>query len=266
MLTKTKIYCVFCVFFSVLSFAQLKTLKGLVIATDDVEGIHILNKTLAEYTITNSDGSFEILTKANDTLLISGLKYQIKQVKVTQAILSKNKLIVFLNEKVTQLDEVVIGTLFTGNLGSDLNNLNVKAKINAKDLGIPGYYGKPKTLNERKLADADAGPMINFGGLVSSVNIHKLLNKISGRTKKLKAQVALDRKDKCRMQIKKEYQNYIFKDEKLSEGQQAEYFYFCMEDNMFDAICKTQDFNTMEQFLFRKLKTYKSNLKLNTKD
>ena len=42
---------------------QNKDLNGQLIANDEVEGIHILNKTASKYTISNADGSFIISAK-----------------------------------------------------------------------------------------------------------------------------------------------------------------------------------------------------------
>jgi hypothetical protein len=55
--------------------AQRKELNGQLIAEDEVEGLHILNKTASKYAISNEDGSFVILEKVSDTLVLSGVKY-----------------------------------------------------------------------------------------------------------------------------------------------------------------------------------------------
>jgi hypothetical protein len=62
-------------------------------------------------------------------------------------------------EKVNQLDQVIIGKLLTGSLESDVQNSDSKTDINFYDLGIPGSTKLPMTQNERKLHDADAGPV-----------------------------------------------------------------------------------------------------------
>ena len=251
-------------FISFIGFGQLKTLKGIVIANDDVEGIHILNKSSVKYTVTDTDGSFQIPIKANDTLTISSLKYETIEIEITALLIAENNLKVYLKERVTQLDEVVVGRILTGSLSSDLDNLNLKAELNAKDLGIPGYYGKPKTISERKLSDADGGGWGSlsggaFGGGVG-LNVHKLLNRISGRTKKLKRRIAFDKKNKCREQIIKEFKEQLFTNEALTEAQQNDYFYFCMEDGIFTNICDINNFEVIEQFLIQKLEEYKSRL------
>jgi hypothetical protein len=245
--------------------AQRKDLNGHLIADDEVEGIHILNKTASKYAISQEDGRFVISAKASDTLFISGLKYEVQEFVITKSILDLGSFSVQLIEKINELNEVVVGKILTGSLQSDLENSDAKTEINFYDLGIPGYTGKPLTQNERKLHDADAGPM-GYIGLGAGVNLHKLLNKISGRTKKLKAIVALDDKDRCITRLKREYERVIFKTDTLADNLKNEYFYFCQEDPSFKALCdENNDFKSIE-FLQKKLKAYKKNRESITKD
>lgn len=259
MIKKIKIFIfLFCLLFGVAN-AQLKELKGVVMAKGDVEGVHVLNKSSVKYTVTDTDGSFEILAKPNDTLTISALKYKTKEVVVTKDFFQSNKLRVFLEEKVNELDEVVVGKILTGNIGSDIGNVELKKEVNFYDLGIPGYTGKPKTIEERKLADAvSGGPVYQ----ITSVNFHKLLNIISGRTKKLKAIVDLSERDKCMKRIKDFYSETLFENEEFTEAQKADYFYFCMDGLNFKDICERNDPSEVIPYLNEKLKTYKQNLNL----
>ncbi|MBC3845106.1 hypothetical protein H8K90_01830 [Winogradskyella echinorum] len=245
--------------------AQRKDLKGQVIADDEVEGLHIQNRTAAKYTISNEDGSFVIPAKATDTLIISGVKYQTQELVITQSNFDLGNFSVVLIENLNELDEVRVGKILTGSLESDLENSDAKTEINFYDLGIPGYKGKPLTQNERKLHDADAGPM-GYIGLGAGVNLHKLLNKISGRTKKLKAIVALDNEEKCISRLRREYEKTIFRTDTLAENLKNEYFYFCQEDEGFKALCEENNDLKAIEFLQRKLKAYNKNRESVTKD
>lgn len=264
MLKKTSFFILFTALFFMLANAQLKVLKGVVMANGDVEGIHILNKTAVKYAVTYADGRFEILAKANDTLTVSSLKYQTKEVVITTAMILQSDLKFQLTEDITQLDEVILGRILSGSLGNDMSAFGKKPEINFYDVGIPGYIGKPKTINERKLADADGdgwgavsgGP---FGGGVS-LDVNKLLNRISGRTKKLRAIVALDAKEKCRKDIQDMYSEVIFKNEEWTETVISDYFYFCRDDKNFNAICNRNDPTEILLFLKEKLAAYKVNL------
>jgi len=243
--------------------AQRKDLNGQLLADDDIEGLHILNKTASKYIISNEDGSFVIPAKASDTLFISGLKYDNKEVVITQSIIDLGSFSVQLTEKVNELDEVRVGKFFTGSLESDLQNSDAKTEINFYDLGIPGYKGKPLTQNERKLHDADGGGPI-YTGL--GVNVHKLLNRISGRTKKLRAIVALDKEDNCIERLRREYEDAIFISDTLADNLKNEYFYFCQEDEGFKTLCEENNDLKAIEFLQAKLKAYKKNRESVTKD
>lgn len=238
--------------------AQRKILSGQLIADGDVEGIHILNRTASKYAISFEDGSFEILAKAYDTLTISGLKYEIKEVVITQPLVDIGKFSVLLNEKINELGEVIVGEILTGSLESDLENSKAKTEVNFYDLGIPGNTNLPLTQNERKLHDADAGSWGHIG-LGFGVNFHKLLNRISGRTKKLKEIVELDDRDKCINRLRIDYESIIFENDSLTESLKNEYFLFCQEDESFLGLCEEKNELKLLEYLQQKLKAYREN-------
>jgi hypothetical protein len=245
------------------SNAQTKDLNGQFIANDEVEGLHILNKTSAKYTVSKEDGSFVIPAKTSDTLFISGLKYKNQEFVITQSIIDAGSFSIQLTETINELDEVRVGSTLTGSLESDLENSDAETEVNFYDLGIPGYKGKPLTQNERKLHDADGGGPI-YTGL--GVNVHKLLNRISGRTKKLKEIVALDKEDSCIERLRREYEEAIFKTDTLADNLKNEYFYFCQEDEGFRTLCEENNDLKAIEFLQTKLKAYKKNREFVTKD
>lgn len=243
--------------------AQRKELSGQLITNGDVEGIHILNKTAAKYAISNEDGSFIILARATDTLSISGLKYQSKEVVITQSMEDIDQFSILLTEKINELDEVIVGEILTGSLESDLENSKAETEINFYDLGIPGYKGKPLTQNERKLHDADGGGPI-YTGL--GVNVHKLLNRISGRTKKLKNIVNLDDRDRCINRLRIDYEDIIFEKDTLVATLKNEYFLFCQEDERFLGLCEEKNELKLLEYLQEKLKAYRENRETEDKD
>ena len=240
---------------SLYSFSQLQDLKGKVIGSGDVEGIHILNKTALKYTVTDTDGSFTIPVKLNDTLTISGLRYKIKELSITEIDISTKPFLIYLTESVTELDEVTVGKILTGNLGSDIKNQDVETPINFYDLGIPGYTGKQKTLSERKLAEATSG-----GGLIPFA---PLINLITGRTKELKARVQLDKDIKCVERLKSSYKEIIFEGENLSEVLQNRFFNFIMDSEKLDDACVANNVLSPITFLKNELKLFKSQLTVN---
>ena len=74
----------------------------------NVANEYVINSTTEKATITNEKGEFSIAVKVGDELVFTAVNYQYKLVKITQEILDTNRLVVTVNEKVTELDEVVI--------------------------------------------------------------------------------------------------------------------------------------------------------------
>ena len=86
-----------------------KLLRGQVLYRNSfVPNEHVINSTAEIATITDEKGQFAIEVKAGDHLVFTSLVYQLEFVEVTPEILENNRLVVEVNEKVTELDEVVI--------------------------------------------------------------------------------------------------------------------------------------------------------------
>jgi len=84
-------------------------LRGQVLyRNSNVANENVINSTAETATITDDDGRFAILVKEGDELIFTSLNYQIEIVPITREILENNRLVVDVNEKVTQLDEVVV--------------------------------------------------------------------------------------------------------------------------------------------------------------
>ncbi|WP_405413402.1 hypothetical protein [Maribacter sp. Asnod1-A12] len=97
---------------SVSGFSQedaRRPLNGSVIYMNiGVPNENVINVTAEHATITNDQGLFRINVKVGDQIAFSAVNYKIKVVTITEEILANNRLVVEVNEKVTELDEVVI--------------------------------------------------------------------------------------------------------------------------------------------------------------
>ncbi|MDG2314451.1 MAG: carboxypeptidase-like regulatory domain-containing protein [Flavobacteriaceae bacterium] len=76
---------------------------------NNVIAANVINNSTQQATITNENGEFSIKVALGDQLIFSSLQYQIKAVQIDEEILKKNRLVVEVNEKVTELSEVVVG-------------------------------------------------------------------------------------------------------------------------------------------------------------
>lgn len=236
-----------------MSVAQTVEIRGKVIVDDeDIEGIHVINKTSSRFTITSSNGDFTIPGKHNDTIIFSAIKYKPKEVIIDAAIINSKMLNVYLSELVNELNQVILGKILTGNLLSDVENSEAKRDINFYDLGIPGYTGKPFTQAERRYNEATTG-----GGIVP---LNPILNYFSGRTKMLKNQMKLESLNECLETIKSNLSELFFEYNDLPEANRKEFFYYCLEDDEFSTIYQIKnDIRTLE-FLNNKLESYNANL------
>lgn len=88
---------------------ERRLLRGQVLYRNvSVPNENVINITSEAGTITNGRGEFAIAVKEGDELAFTAVNYQLMVVKITNEILKKNRLVVEVNEKVTELDEVVV--------------------------------------------------------------------------------------------------------------------------------------------------------------
>lgn len=100
----------FLIFIFQLSFSQDRVLiQGKVIYRNiDVPAANIINNTAQITTITNDNGEFQILAKVDDEIIFSSVQYIIRTVRVNEEIIRNKRLVVQINQRVRELDEVVI--------------------------------------------------------------------------------------------------------------------------------------------------------------
>tara|TARA_B100000900_G_C20460120_1_gene666894 strand:+ start:61 stop:801 length:741 start_codon:yes stop_codon:yes gene_type:complete len=85
-------------------------IKGKVLYRDNnVVSANVVNNSTQEATITNEDGEFEIKVKLNDRLIFSSVQYQIRSLVINKDILQRSRIVIDVNEKVRELEEVVVG-------------------------------------------------------------------------------------------------------------------------------------------------------------
>lgn len=235
-----------------------KKLEGVVKNKDgDVASVHVLNTSSNKATITNVNGFFSIPVLLNDTLVFSAVQFKKKTMVVSAKMLSSSLLTIYLEDALTQLDEVVVRPYnLSGNLGTDLGNMDVKG-VSATSLGLPNTHVKVLRQSERLLSHAEAGgPMFT----PTTINVHKILNRISGRTKMLRKRVARDQKYARTETVRNSYEDSIFSVElKIPAEKIDDFMYFCEVDDTLDELLKSKDQLRLWDFLILKSKAYRKN-------
>jgi len=234
----------------------------------NIENIHVINKTAQVFTITDKKGLFTITAKLNDTLKFSSVQHKLKEVIVSKEIISTKTIFLKLDEQINELDEVVVGKVLTGDLLSDIKNIEGEAPINFYDVGIPGYTGKPATQSERRLSEASSfNPKAggSLGGAGGSISFSPLINAITGRTRMLKNRVKLEGKEVLMQSVKSRLSKDFFVSNPLEQALKMDFFYFCADDENFMKHCNNQSDFKILIFLRMKYKQYLENINSNKK-
>lgn len=249
------------VFLSFFVHSQSTEIYGRVESKTNIENIHVINITAQVFTITDKKGLFTITAKLNDTLKFSSVQHKLREVIISNEIISNKVIFVKLTEQINELDEVFVGKVLTGDLLSDIKNTEGEPPINFYDVGITGYTGKPATQSERRLSEAgEFKPKMLLGLLGGGLPLNPILNGLSGRTNMLKNRVEIEEKEMLLQVIKSRLSKDFFVSNPLKEVLKMDFFYFCADDENFLKHCKNQSDFKILIFLRMKYKKYLDNI------
>jgi hypothetical protein len=169
---------------------------------NDVSDILIVNLNSKKSTITDSLGHFKIEVKLKDTLRITAVQYLTREIIISEKIFNTTLVTVNLAENVIDLEEVTVTQHnLSGKIGLDLKRLVITPNITSSTLKLPNADVVKMTQSERLLIEADRGNYVNYYGLALTINTHKIMNKLSGRTEAFEEMVVRDKKMKLEKEI-----------------------------------------------------------------
>ena len=152
------------------------------VASGNVEGVTIVNLVNEKSTISDSNGEFYILAKAQDLLVFSSVNLEYHRKIIEQEDLKSELIIIKMISKTTELKEVIV---------------NNNPELNAVSLGISPKGIKHRTPMERKLYTAgDFKPIHLLGILGGSLAVDPILNAINGRTAMIKKEIEVEKKER----------------------------------------------------------------------
>ncbi|MCL6268319.1 hypothetical protein [Flagellimonas myxillae] len=239
---------------------ESKILKGKIKSdAGDVVGIVVLNTNQNDAVISNVDGEFEIPVRLNDTLVFSAVHIKRKVIPVNKAVFDSSYLVVSLSEFVNELSEVVLRPYnLSGSLDKDLTGLKLEQDVSAEALGLPNAHIPILTQSENKLNDADHGKFVYFAGLGFGINLNKILNRISGRTRMLKDRVRLDENYMAIRNVEKKYLDSLYIESlKIPQNRFYDFMYYCQVSPNFDEVLKDANDLALWEFILDKSKTYR---------
>ncbi|WP_282115894.1 carboxypeptidase-like regulatory domain-containing protein [Cellulophaga baltica] len=253
---KTSLYSAFFFIYAASLHAQdtaSKEIAGRVSSADgDVAATHVLNISLQKAAITDIDGFFTITARLNDTLVFSAVQFQRKELVMTKELLASKSLNINLEPSLNALDEVVVMPFnLSGQLGRDMNRIEIDPPLTAASLGLPNAFVKKMSQAERKAFSARSG-----GPLLTA------LNALTGETKRLRLNSDREAKYSRTEFIRKAYHDSLYvKQLKIPAEKINDFMYFCEIDSSFAAIDKKDNLSIWE-FMLKKSMAYRKNYEL----
>ncbi|MBZ4036948.1 carboxypeptidase-like regulatory domain-containing protein [Flavobacterium sp. 17A] len=234
---------VFFVFFAQTGFGQVETrqLYGRIMRqSSSIEGVNIVNNNSQIAAVSNIEGDFSIAVKEGDVFVFSAVNLNPVKKRITQNdMVSSQLFIVEMTTKEVELQEVVV---------------NENANITAENLGIIPKGQKKYTQAERQLATAgDFKPIMLLGLLGGSMQLDPLINKINGRTKRLKANVEIEKREKNLLQLGYLFdETYFIQKLNITKDNVNEFKLYAIENDEFCTLMNSKN-KTSTEFLLGEL-------------
>lgn len=222
-----------------MTFGQInsgKILHGKIsVASGSVEGVTIVNLVNEKSTVSDNNGEFFILAKADDLLVFSSVNLEYHRKIIEEEDLKVDLLIVKMTSKTTELKEVIV---------------NKHPEINAVSLGISPRGLKKYTPAERRLKTAgDFKPIQLLGILGGSLPVDPIINAISGRTAMLKKELEVEKKERLLVLFGSLFNDiYFTKTLKIPVDYVKGFQYYCIENQKFAEVLKSKN-KTQIEFL-----------------
>lgn len=214
-LIKKYLQIVFILFFQIVVSQNDSIIKGkIIVETNDNEGITIVNISNKTNTISGNGGYFKIKAKVNDTIMFSAIHLVGKKHILTKKDFGKDLLFIKLDIYTRHIKEIMV------------TNAD---DITAESLGLVPKGQKKYTPAERRLKTA--GDLNGQFGLNTAFSIDPLLNAISGRTKQLKAELEVERKEFLQYKINSNFDSdYIMNQLHIPEEYVQGFVFYIVED------------------------------------
>ena len=121
-----------------------------------------------------------------------------------------------------------------------------KSDFDAVSLGIIKKKIKPLTSNERKLYTAgDFKPVHLLSILNGSLAVDPIINKISGRTKRLKKYVQLEKKESNLLFLEDHFSEYMLNDLNIPEETIGRFLIYLIENEQLQNLIDRKDFGEL---------------------
>lgn len=196
-----------------------KLIRGQVTINNTIplEGVNVSNGSNKIMVVSDQYGHFSILAKDGDILSFSAINYEPLRKFINKQEFNLGSIVVNLTSKIFELKEVVV---------------NKHPNISAENLGIIPKDQVKLTPAERRLQTAgDFKPIDLLALLGGKLPIDPIINAINGRTKMLKKELSIEKKEFLMVKLE-----YLFEDKyyietlKIPEDFIKGFQYYCIDD------------------------------------
>ena len=212
-------------------------IKGkIIVETNDNDGITIINISNETSTISGNGGYFKIKAKVNDTIVFSAIHLVGKKHIVTRKDFGKDLLFIKLDIYTRHIKEIMV------------TNTD---DINAESLGLVPKGQKKYTPAERRVKTAGDWSGTGIDGALLSLD--PIFNAISGRTKQLKAELEVERKEFLQSKINANFDSeFIINQLHIPEDYVEGFVFYIVEDTELKAAAKAKN-KTLITFIMNAL-------------
>lgn len=198
-----------------------REIKGKITSSiSGLDGIYVVNHQTNNFVLSKEGGYFSIKAKPGDSLMFSSIQFKGKYVTIKEADFTGDLLFVRLEPMIHELDQVVIDKY---------------DNINAYSLGILTKPAKSYTPAERRLKTAgDLKPSDFLGLLGGSMPADPIINAISGRTARLKKELAVEKKEMLMERIRERFEERYFVEKlKIPSEYVSGFLFYIVENDRF---------------------------------
>ncbi len=219
------------------TFAQKVALNGTVLFDNiPLENVNVVNLTTSKSATTDDKGVFVLFVNLGDSLQLNYLGMETIHRLINQNDFDTAKMTFTMKMASSALDEVKINA------------------IDAVSLGIIPKKVKPLTSNERKFVGESEINSVNLTGFFGfGIGLIPLINAVNGRTKELKNNIKIEKKEAVINHLKLNYSEFLTAKLKLTEDEKLIQFYYYLVDlNGIENEVYNQNTAQVNFFLFNK--------------
>ncbi|MBU2995246.1 carboxypeptidase-like regulatory domain-containing protein [Cellulophaga baltica] len=228
-------------------YSQVNTISAKVIYNDIVlESVTVKNLSSNENTISNNKGLFSLKAAIGDTLHFSYIGMKNLERIITQNDLKNDSLNIQMFEKTVVLEGVEVVEY---------------SSVNSLSLGIISKEKKEFSQYERKLATAGDFKAIHLLSLLGGkLAVDPIINKISGRTKRMKYAIELEKKENRITFLEENYSAYLLDKLKIENGELQLFYTHLIEDENIEKMIENYQHDKFAFFLINEWNSYAQNL------